>query len=70
MTLEQVLVKAAAMDQGERWNAWLRCGGDRHQIASLPRTETGGAPPPYYCPECWTTFTYTGTIVNPPASID
>ena len=70
MTLEQVLEKAAQMDPGERWKSWLACGLDRHSFDSLPRTETGGSPPPYYCPRCWTAFTYTGAVLNPPKEKD
>ena len=70
VALEQVFANAASMDPTERWKAWLKGGGDHHPLASLPRTETGGAPPPYYCPECWTAFTYTGTVLNRPQPVD
>ena len=64
MTLEDVLNLAGQMNRAERWKLWTACG--THQLDSLPRTETGGAKRPRYCPRCWTAFSADGVLWNPP----
>ena len=64
MTLEDVLNRAGQMNRAERWTRWTACG--QHQLDSLPRTETGGAKRPRYCPRCWTAFSADGVLWNPP----
>jgi len=64
MTLEAVLSRAGQMNRAERWTLWTACG--THQLESLPRTETGGAKRPRYCPKCWTAFSADGVLWNPP----
>jgi hypothetical protein len=63
MTLEDVLNRAGQMNGVERWTLWIACGA--HQPDSLPRTETGGAKRPRYCPTCWTAFSADGVVWNP-----
>ena len=64
MTLEAVLNRAGQMNRTERWTLWTACG--THEPDSLPRTETGGAQRPRYCPSCWTAFSADGVLWNPP----
>jgi hypothetical protein len=68
MTLEAVLNRAGQMNRAERWKLWTACG--QHQLDSLPRTETGGAKRPRYCPRCWTAFSADGVLWNPPCLPD
>ncbi len=68
MTLEEVLNRAGQMNRAERWTLWTACG--THQLDSLPRTETGGAKRPRYCPRCWTAFSADGVLWNPPCLPD
>ena len=68
MTLEAVLNRAGQMNRAERWTVWTACG--QHQLDSLPRTETGGAKRPRYCPRCWTAFSADGVLWNPPCLPD
>jgi hypothetical protein len=68
MTLEAVLNRAGQMSRAERWTHWSACG--QHQLDSLPRTETGGAKRPRYCPRCWTAFSAEGVVWNPPCLPD
>jgi hypothetical protein len=68
MTLEAVLNRAGLLNRAERWTRWTACG--THQLDSLPRTETGGAKRPRYCPRCWTAFSADGLLWNPPCRPD
>ena len=68
MTLEAVLNRAGQMNRAERWTLWTACGP--HHLDSLPRTETGGAKRPRYCPRCWTVFSADGVLWNPPCLPD
>ena len=56
------------MNRAERWTQWTGCGP--HQLDSLPRTETGGAKRPKYCPRRWTAFGADGVLWNPPCLPD
>lgn len=64
VTPEMVLIEAARMDPGERWRAWLECGGDAHPIQTLPPS-AGGGTKTHYCVHCWTVFSDWGPV-NPP----
>lgn len=67
-TLEEVLALAGRWSNEERYRLWLACG--QHDWQSLPRTATGGAPPPHYCPICLCVWTYTGALINAPLRSD
>lgn len=63
MKLWQVMGRAGRLDNAERKRLMEACG--LHAVATLPRTEDGGYSPSY-CPKCWTIFSPSGVVLNPP----
>jgi hypothetical protein len=55
MTLTEVLDRASAIAEAERWTLFTACG--LHDVRALPRTTTSREDgPPYFCRSCWTAF--------------
>lgn len=63
MKLWEVMGRAGQIDHAERKRLMAACGP--HGMATLPRTEDGGYSPSY-CPKCWTVFSPSGLVLNPP----
>ncbi len=65
MKLWEVMSRAGQLHGAERMGLMRDCG--QHVVATLPRTEGAGYSPAY-CPKCWTVFSPSGLVLNPPVS--